>query len=91
MLPCSHKFHMECLGNLIGEKKWAKCPICSTIFGTMTGDQPEGQMGVSINHNITLAGHEKGAIIICYNLKSGNRNGVHFTGTSRTAYLPNNQ
>ncbi len=57
MLPCSHKFHISCLMNLIGEKKWAKCPICSTIFGKMTGDQPEGGMKVSINKHIKLPGY----------------------------------
>ena len=57
MLPCSHKFHMSCLLNLIGEKKWAKCPICSTIFGKMTGDQPEGDMKVSINKHVNLPGY----------------------------------
>lgn len=40
MLGCSHKYHRHCLLQLIGEKHWAKCPICSTIFGHMTGDQP---------------------------------------------------
>jgi deltex-like protein len=43
--------------NLIGEKKWAKCPICSTIFGKMTGDQPEGDMKVSINKHNKLSGY----------------------------------
>ena len=91
VLACSHKFHIGCLKNLIGEKHWAKCPVCSTIFGTMTGDQPDGKMDVTVNHSLTLPGHGKGAIIINYYMNSGRRNGVNFSGTSRTAYLPDNE
>lgn len=88
MLPCSHKYHISCLINLIGEKHWAKCPVCSTIFGKMTGDQPEGTMTVTVDKNMTCPGHPKGTIILNYQLKNGVRNGVPFQGTSRTGYLP---
>jgi deltex-like protein len=74
---------------MIGEKKWAKCPICSTIFGHMTGDQPNGTMHHNIDKNLTCQGYPKGTIIINYNFPSGTRSGKAFHGTSRTAYLPN--
>jgi deltex-like protein len=74
---------------MIGGKKWAKCPICSTIFGHMTGDQPEGTMNYTIDKNTIIPGHPKGAIIISYNMKGGMRNGKNYPGTSRTGYLPN--
>jgi deltex len=64
MLKCSHKYHMACLMNLIGENKWAKCPVCSMIFGKMAGDQPEGTMTVNYDKHTTLPGHSKGSIII---------------------------
>lgn len=73
---------------MIGEKKWAKCPICSTIFGKMTGDQPPGTMNYIVDKNLTCSGHPKGTIIINYYFSSGTMNGKKFTGTSRTAYLP---
>ena len=88
MLGCSHKYHKVCLLQLIGNKKWAKCAICSTIFGNMIGDQPDGQMTHYIDKNTKCTGYHAGTIIINYNMKSGNRNGKHFPGTSRTAYLP---
>jgi deltex-like protein len=91
MLKCSHKFHFGCLKNLIGEKDWAKCPVCSTIFGIMTGDQPDGTMDVSYQKIAEIPGHGKGAIVINYHMKGGSRNGKHFSGTSRTAYLPDNK
>ena len=89
MLGCSHKYHKNCLLQMIGEKKWAKCPICSTIFGKMEGDQPPGEMNTYFDKNLTCSGYVKGTVVITYNFKSGQRNGKHYTGTSRTAYLPN--
>ncbi len=91
MLQCSHKFHLGCLKNLIANKDWAKCPVCSTIFGVMMGDQPDGSMNVQVNPSTKIPGHGNGAIIITYNMRGGHRNGVAYTGTSRTAYLPDNK
>ena len=89
MLGCSHKYHRACLINMIGEKKWIKCPICSTIFGIMEGDQPDGKMTVYVDKNLTCSGYHKGTIVINYQLNSGKRNGKVFQGTTRVAYLPN--
>ena len=33
-----HYFHLDCLVPYIGGKKFIKCPVCSLIYGTMTGD-----------------------------------------------------
>jgi deltex-like protein len=74
---------------MIGEKKWAKCPICSTIFGHMTGDQPDGTMTEYLDKNLTCQGYAKGTRVITYSFKSGQKSGKHYTGTSRVAYLPN--
>ena len=84
-------FHLGCLENLIGDKDWAKCPVCSTIFGIMKGDQPEGNMDVTFDKFRDIPGHGKGAIVINYHMKGGYRNGKSFAGTSRTAYLPDNK
>jgi hypothetical protein len=56
---------------MIGERKWAKCPICLTIFGHMTGDQPEGKMTVSVDKNTVCQGYPKGTIVINYNMYAG--------------------
>ncbi len=55
------------------------------------GDQPDGDMKVSIDPHLSLPGHGKGAITINYYLKGGVRNGVNFSGTSRVGYLPDNK
>jgi hypothetical protein len=34
---------------MIGKNKWVKCPVCSTIYGKMIGDMPEGTMKVNID------------------------------------------
>lgn len=41
-----------------------------------------------VDKNTKCSGYPAGTIIINYNLKSGTRKGVHYQGTSRTAYLP---
>jgi len=42
-------------------------------------------------NSMNIPGHGKGAIMIQYRMKSGSRNGEHFSGTSRVAYLPDNK
>jgi deltex len=54
----------------------------------MTGDQPTGTMTHSINKNLHCSGYNVGTIIISYSFPSGMRNGKHYSGTHRTAYLP---
>lgn len=51
-LPCSHIYHKECLKNMIGKNKWVKCPVCSTIYGKMMGDMPDGKMTVNIDNKM---------------------------------------
>ena len=88
-LPCSHIYHKGCLKNLLGDKKWVKCPVCSAIFGKMVGDMPEGKMRVTVDNKMVCDGHPPGTIIISYQFGGCHRNGVNVPGTSRTAYLPN--
>jgi hypothetical protein len=38
---------------------------------------------------MTCQGYPKGTIIITYSFGNGIRNGKKYTGTNRTAYLPN--
>lgn len=44
---------------------------------------------MNIDKNMACQGHPKGTIIINYHFPSGKRNGKHYSGTSRVAYLPN--
>jgi deltex-like protein len=88
-LPCSHIYHKHCLKNMMGDKKWIKCPVCSSIFGKMMGDQPDGKMRVTVDPKMKCEGHPPGTIIISYSVGGCYRNGVNVPGTSRTGYLPN--
>ena len=58
----------------------------------MIGDQPSGAM----THHVMGAMHcdgypDVGTIVIDYSMNSGKRGNVSFSGTHRTAYLPDNK
>ena len=83
-----HFFHIECLDLLIGNKKSFKCPNCSRIYGILIGDQPKGSMTAYISYNIHCSGYEDiDTIVINYDFPSGNG----YSGTYRSAFLPNNK
>ena len=83
-----HFFHINCLDMLIGKKNNFKCPNCSLIYGILIGEQPNGFMKAYISDYTHCNGYEKvGTIIIEYYFPSGK----NYSGTSRTAYLPNNK
>jgi hypothetical protein len=85
---CSdHFFHTECLSNMIGENNFIKCPVCSKIYGKMTGSQPPGTMSVNLMKGTKCSGFNCDTICVNYTFPGGKG----FTGTSRTAYLPYNQ
>jgi deltex-like protein len=88
-----HFYHIECLHNLIKDKKGGgfKCPICQKIYGILEGTMPPGSMTAKIT-NSKCAGfpHDK-TIVISYYIPDGQQNGKYFSGTSRIAYLPNNK
>ncbi|CAM9269098.1 unnamed protein product [Ascophyllum nodosum] len=76
-----------------------KCPTCSTMYGTLLGDQPDGTMTVRTHRAgaMPLEGYESvGTIVIQYHFPSGTQGPRHpntgrrYHGTSRIAYLPDN-
>ena len=80
-----HFFHIECLGNLMGDKTSFKCPNCSKIYGVLTGDMPYGTFKAYKTNTYKCSGFNCDTIVIQYNIPSG----PGFSGTSRTSYLPN--
>ena len=83
-----HFFHIECLDMLIGNKNSFKCPNCSKIYGILIGDQPNGSMIAHISRGIHCSGYEDcDTIVINYNFPGG----MNYSGTYRSAYLPNNK
>jgi len=97
---CPHHFHATCL------IKWYRnhflsCPLCSKIYGTRVGDQPDGSMTVTIcpHTQLPIQGYnsDTDTIMIVYSFPSGIQHknhpnpGQEYEGTERVAYLPNNQ
>lgn len=92
-----HYFHTSCIKQAL--QMMSRCPCCFTVYGDLAGTQPEGIMTVSLvpNSAVPLAGEGKtDTICIQYNFPSGRQSERHphpghpYTGTCRTAYLPNN-
>ncbi|KAL6029934.1 hypothetical protein STEG23_028862 [Scotinomys teguina] len=96
VLPkCKHEFCTSCIAKALSIKP--VCPMCQTSYGIQKGNQPEGTMTVSTSRK-SLPGHEDcGTIVIQYNMKGGVQTKEHpnpgksYPGTSRTAYLPDNE
>jgi len=88
----NHFYHKECAEHLVKNAKSVKCAICSSIYGILEGDMPNGTMNVYTDTRTRCAGYENcGTITISYHIPSGKKNGIHYHGTSRTAYLPDNK
>ncbi|CAB4041117.1 E3 ubiquitin- ligase DTX3L, partial [Paramuricea clavata] len=92
---CGHSFCTKCIDKAFEVKK--QCPICSMVYGPLTGNQPKGNMYDSFQ-STSLPGFKScGTIVISYRFPSGIQCQDHphpgkpYTGTSRTAYLPDNK
>lgn len=73
---CGHIFCKECIEQYFEYKP--TCPICGTIYGKVTGDQPPGTMAIRTN-GIRLQGFNdsSGTIVLTYFFNDG-RQGVSF-------------
>ena len=92
----SHYFHENCIAASF-KPGYISCPVCQTIYGIRTGTQPKGTMKVTTSNSTRLPGFEShGTITITYSFKDGIQEAHHpspgeaYSGTSRTAYLPDN-
>ena len=72
VLPkCKHAFCKACIEECFQKMKPA-CPNCGTMYGEVTGNQPDGTMTHSTDNNLRLPGHEGyGTIVINYNFPNG--------------------
>ncbi|XP_041361925.1 uncharacterized protein LOC121377893 [Gigantopelta aegis] len=91
---CGHVFCKDCIDRCFKTFK-PVCPTCNTIYGEITGTQPEGSMTVKHDQYSRLPGHlDCGTITITYQFKGGIQSPEHpnpgsrYHGTTRTAYLP---
>ena len=92
---CGHSFCTKCIDKAFKLKK--QCPLCSMVYGPLTGNQPKGNMYDSYQ-STSLPGFKcSGSLVISYRFLNGTQGPDHpnpgkpYQGTSRTAYLPNNQ
>ncbi|CAD8187421.1 unnamed protein product [Paramecium pentaurelia] len=88
-MSCSHQFHYVCLQPLLNNN-FLKCPVCNQIVGQLKGDQPDGIMEVKTIKQ-RCEGYKCNTIQIKYIFHNGLRNGKYFSGTTRFAYLPENE
>ena len=79
-----HFFHIDCVKNMIGSNDFIKCPICTKIYGKLTGTQPPGTMKVNFMRGTFCDSYKCDTICINYYFPDGNG----YSGTSRTAYIP---
>lgn len=92
---CGHTFCTDCINEQFKVKK--ACPICNTIYGVTSGDQPDGTMTYRII-SLILPGFDSSTktIEITYNIPGGIQSSSHpspgkpYHGTHRIAYLPDN-
>lgn len=98
---CSHMFHTICIGTMLdsgpsgrSDELSISCPICQTIHGVKTGDQPStGNMNVT-HDSFSVPGYEGfRTIIINYSFSDGRTGtGTNYSaaGFPRVCYIPDN-
>ncbi|GMR32612.1 hypothetical protein PMAYCL1PPCAC_02807 [Pristionchus mayeri] len=95
---CGHQIHYNCFVAYLTNAQRRACWICGAFFWRPVGNMPQGTMNHAVIAGQSLPGHPdaQGVIQIDYSIRGGVqgpqhlRPGVHFSGTHRTAYLPNN-
>ena len=91
---CGHSFCADCIDRAF--KYQERCPVCYKFYG-LTGNQPPGKMTESHLSGSLLGFESVGTIAISYKFPSGTQGPEHpnpgrpYTGTIRTAYLPDNR
>ncbi|KAF6735678.1 E3 ubiquitin-protein ligase DTX3L [Oryzias melastigma] len=95
-LSCKHEFCKLCLQE--AEKSSGPiCPVCRKVFGIIQGNQPDGTMTWTKSSGPVPGFPHCGTITITYSIPSGRQTEKHpkpghfYTGTCRTAYLPDNR
>ncbi|NXT15309.1 DTX3L ligase, partial [Prunella fulvescens] len=92
---CKHAFCKMCIDTAMSYKQ--ACPVCNTVCGVLTGNQPEGTMSSKTIH-LSLPGYPNcDTIQIDYDMRGGIQTSSHpnpgqrYGPAHRTAYLPDNK
>uniref|UniRef100_F6PUL4 E3 ubiquitin-protein ligase n=1 Tax=Monodelphis domestica TaxID=13616 RepID=F6PUL4_MONDO len=96
VLPkCKHEFCGPCIREAMTYRP--VCPLCQTVYGIITGNQPDGKMTFNCS-STSLPGYSScGTIEIFYEMPGGIQTEEHpnpgkfYSGTKRVAYLPDNE
>ena len=96
LFKCGHSFCAACIDRAFKVKK--ECPVCSTDYGPLIGNQPDGKMFVS-HSSQKIPGYEScgGSIVIMYKFEGGVQGENHqnpghrYSGTTRYGYLLDNR
>lgn len=103
LTTCGHKFHSSCIHQLISHQagqQYIQCPLCQTIHGVKTGNQPASGKMMFRKHSAQVPGYPGcGMIVIKYIMEPGVQEDIHpnpgkpfhAKGFPRTAFLPDNQ
>ena len=92
---CGHSFCTKCIDRAFKTKK--QCPLCFAVYGPLKGNQPKGYMFDSFQSTYLPGFSSYGTIVLSYRFPNGIQGPDHpnpgkpYTGTSRTAYLPDNE
>lgn len=86
VLPkCSHEFCKECIEQQFKYKP--SCPICGAVYGTITGNQPPGNITIKRINSGHLPGYEQfGIIAVSYSFPDGTQT-VSFRSIVLLSYL----
>ena len=95
-IKCGHVFHKRCINSALSQTGKNSCPVCRKLMGEPQGSMPSGTMTIT-SSTVTCQGYQGyGSIVVNYAMASGVQQsymanpGQRFTGTNRTAYIPNN-
>lgn len=85
-----HFFHQTCIQSaLIGAA--LKCPVCGVTYGQMEGTMPSGRMRMELAPDLQCASFPPGSWVLSYDFRDGVQDGIHYSGNSRQALLPNTE
>ena len=91
---CGHAFHSKCIEESLEHEP--KCPVCRQPVGELQGKCPSGSMSIKLSSKSCPGFPNTKTIEITYDIPSGMQLSYHenpstrYEGTTRTAYLPNN-
>ncbi|CAC5395203.1 DTX [Mytilus coruscus] len=92
LTKCNHVFCKECITEVFRSKP--SCPVCTTVYGVVFGDQPREGKATIYEEEDPLPGYREKTYVIYYEFESGVQKDFHpkpktpYDGMKRRAFLP---